>query len=160
MADGVNRAILIGNLGKDPEVSYTQGGTALCKFPLATGETFTNNSGERQEKTEWHNIIVWGRQGENVAKFLSKGRQVFIEGKIQTRNWEDEKSGQRRYMTEIVAQRVMFLGKGEGGGSGRSGPGQGGYGQEQEPSGYDSGAGGADNSSGPSFGPDDDDIPF
>ncbi len=152
MADGVNKVILVGNLGKDPEVGYTQSGTALCKFSLATGESYVNNAGERQDKTEWHNIIVWGKQGENVGKYLSKGRQVYIEGKIQTRSWDDEKTGQKKYMTEINAQRVVFLsGRSEGGGDG---------------GGYDKGGGGQDQgvevqgSGGSGIGPDDDDIPF
>ena len=145
MADGLNKAILIGNLGRDPEVSYTQSGTARCKFPLATGESYVNNAGERQERTEWHNIIVWGKQAETVGKYLQKGRQVYVEGRIQTRSWDDEKTGQKRYMTEINAQRVLFL-SGSGGGGGPSGGGGG-------PSG---GGGGYD----PGFGPADDDIPF
>ncbi|MBN2343302.1 MAG: single-stranded DNA-binding protein [Deltaproteobacteria bacterium] len=155
MADGVNRVILVGNLGKDPEISYTQGGTARCRFPLATGETFNNKSGERQERTEWHNIVVWGKQGENVGKFLSKGRQVYIEGSLRTRSWDDEKSGQKKYMTEVNAQRVVFLGgKGDGPsqGSGGSGGG-GGYGGGGE----NFGGGGFEGP--PNFG-DDDDIPF
>ena len=161
MADGVNKVILVGNLGKDPEVSYTQSGTARCRFPLATGETFTDTAGNRQDKTEWHNIVVWGKQGENVGKFLAKGRQVYIEGKIQTRSWDDEKSGQKRYMTEINAQRVVFLGGGRGegqqGGGGGSGGGGGGRGEAPQGGGdYDQGGGGG----GPGFGPSDDDIPF
>jgi single-strand DNA-binding protein len=152
MADGVNKVILVGNLGKDPEVGYTQSGTALCKFSLATGESYVNNAGERQDKTEWHNIIVWGKQGENVGKYLSKGRQVYIEGKIQTRSWDDEKTGQKKYMTEINAQRVVFLGgRSEGGGDG-GGYDKGGGGQAQ--------GGGVKGSGGSGIGPDDDDIPF
>jgi len=159
MADGVNKVILVGNLGKDPEVSFTQSGTARCRFPLATGETFVNNAGERQDKTEWHNIVVWGKQGENVGKFLSKGRQVYIEGKIQTRSWDDEKTGQKRYMTEINAQRVVFLGGGRGEGPGADGGGPRGGGHSGGGGGgdYDHG-GGFDG--GPSFGGGDDDIPF
>jgi single-strand DNA-binding protein len=154
MAEGVNRAILIGNLGKDPEVSYTQSGTARCRFPLATGESYTNNAGERVDRTEWHNIIVWGKQGETVGKYLQKGRQVYVEGRIQTRSWDDEKTGQKRYMTEINAQRVIFLGgRGEGGGQGG---GQGG-GPSAAPS---SPPGGSSGGPGPGYGPDDDDIPF
>ena len=110
MADGVNKAILVGNLGRDPEVSYTQSGTARCRFPLATGDSYTNNAGERVDKTEWHNIVVWGKQAETVGKYLAKGRQVFVEGRIQTRSWDDEKTGQKRYMTEINANRVFFRG--------------------------------------------------
>ena len=147
MADGVNKAILVGNLGRDPEVSYTQNGTARCRFPLATGESYTNNAGERIDRTEWHNIVVWGKQAETVGKYLQKGRQVFVEGRIQTRSWDDEKTGQKRYMTEINAQRVIFLG---GRGDGGSGP--------PAQSGGQSGGGGYDQ--GPTFGPDDDDIPF
>lgn len=145
MADGVNKVILVGNLGKDPEVSYTQSGTARCRFSLATGER--RKVGESwEDHTEWHNIIVWGKQGENVGKFLSKGRQVYIEGKIQTRSWDDEKTGQKKYMTEINAQRVVFLGSRDQSGGGGGGGGGGGY--EKGGSG------------GPGFGPDDDDIPF
>lgn len=150
MADGVNKAILVGNLGRDPEVSYTQGGTARCRFPLATGESYTNNAGERIDRTEWHNIVVWGKQAETVGKYLQKGRQVFVEGRIQTRSWDDEKTGQKRYMTEINAQRVIFLGgRGDGGGGGGGGPS--GPPAAKPDGGYDQG---------PSFGPDDDDIPF
>jgi single-strand DNA-binding protein len=158
MADGVNKVILVGNLGKDPEVSYTQSGTARCRFPIATSESYTDNSGNRQDKTEWHNIVVWGKQGENVGKFLSKGRQVYIEGKIQTRSWDDEKSGQKRYMTEINAQRVVFLGGGRGEGSGGGG-GEGGH----RGGGGGGGGGGEDHGGydgGPGFGPGEDDIPF
>ncbi len=152
MADGINKVILLGNLGKDPELSYTQSGTARCKFPLATGETFTNNAGERQERTEWHNIVVWGKQAESVGKYLQKGRQVFVEGRIQTRSWDDEKTGQKRYMTEINAQRVVFVGgRGDGGGGrGDGGGGGGGGGGYHEP----------DPAGDPGLGPSDDDIPF
>ena len=120
MAEGVNKAILVGNLGRDPELSYTQSGTARCKFSLATSESYTNNAGERQDRTEWHNIVVWGKQAETVSKFLQKGRQVFIEGRIQTRSYDD-KDGNRKYMTEINANKIVFLGS-RGGGDGR-GPG-------------------------------------
>jgi single-strand DNA-binding protein len=155
MADGVNKVILVGNLGKDPEISYTQGGTARCRFPLATGESYANAAGERQEKTEWHNVVVWGKQGENVAKYLSKGRQVYIEGRLRTRSWDDEKSGQKRYMTEVNAQKVVFLGgRSEGGSAPASaGPSGGGFNGPGE----NSGGGGYD---GPANFGDDDDIPF
>ncbi|MBN2528774.1 MAG: single-stranded DNA-binding protein [Deltaproteobacteria bacterium] len=159
MADGVNKVILVGNLGKDPEVSYTQGGTARCRFPVATGESYQSNTGERQERTEWHNVVVWGKQGENVGKFLSKGRQVYIEGRLRTRSWDDEKTGQKRYMTEVNAQKVVFLGgRTEGG----SGPSQGGHsGGGGFPGGGNDGGGfnGGGYDGPPSFG-DDDDIPF
>ena len=159
MADGVNRVILVGNLGKDPEVSYTQSGTARCRFPLATGESYVSKTGERQDRTEWHNVIVWGKQGENVGKYLSKGRQVYIEGSLRTRSWDDEKTGQKKYMTEVNAQRVVFLG-GRGDGPGAGGPSQsggGGYSGPPESSGGGTGGGGYDGP--PAFG-DDDDIPF
>lgn len=156
----VNKAILIGRLGKDPELTYTQAGTARCKFSMATSEVYTDHSGDRQEKTEWHNIIVWGKQAESAGKYLQKGREVYVEGKIETRSWEDEKTGQKKWMTEIKAQRVVFLGsKSDGQGSGnRDGGGyQGGGG---------GGGGGGNQGDGhpPSTpqgpGPDDDDIPF
>lgn len=144
MADGVNKIILVGNLGKDPEVSYTQSGTARCRFSLATGESYKNSSGERVDKTEWHNVIVWGKQGENVGKFLSKGRQVYIEGKITTRSWDDQKTGEKKYMTEINAQSVMFLGGrgdtgSQGGGQDRQrGETEQGNSQDNKSGGYDS----------------------
>ena len=126
MAEGVNKAILVGNLGKDPELSYTQSGTARCRFPIATTESYTNNAGERQERTEWHNIVVWGKLAETVSKFLQKGRQVFVEGRIQNRSYDD-KEGNKRYISEINAIKVTFLGGRSGGmdraESGYNGPG-------------------------------------
>jgi len=110
---GVNKAILVGNLGRDPELRYTQGGQPVVNFPLATSESWTDKSGEKQERTEWHRIVVWGKVGENCAQYLSKGRTVYVEGRIQTREWED-KEGQKRYTTEINAQTVQFLGGGQG----------------------------------------------
>lgn len=153
----VNRAILIGRLGKDPELTYTQSGTARCKFSMATSEVYYDHSNERQEKTEWHNVIVWGKQAESAGKYLEKGREVYVEGKIETRSWEDEKTGQKRWMTEIKAQRVVFLGggKGDSQGGGRKGGESGG--------GYDGGRdddGGYPPSTPQGPGPDDDDIPF
>jgi single-strand DNA-binding protein len=161
----MNKAILIGRLGKDPDLSYTQSGTPRCRFSIATSEKFTDNSGHRQERTEWHNIVVWGKQGEVCAKYLAKGRMVGIEGKIQTRSWDDQQTGQKKYMTEINGERVHFLpgGQQQGGGGGYGGGGGGGshqgggsnsgqQGGGGEPQGG-SGGGGYD-------GPDDDDIPF
>ena len=112
----VNKVILVGNLGKDPEIRFTGAGRAVCKFPLATTTSWNDNDGNRQERTEWHNIIVWGKQGENCGKFLSKGRQVFVEGEIRNRSYDD-KDGNKRYITEIVAQNVRFLGGGGRGGA-------------------------------------------
>jgi len=106
---GVNKVILIGNLGRDPELRYTQNGQAVANFTLATTENWTDKSGERVERTEWHRIVVWGRTGEMCAQYLSKGRTVYVEGRIQTREWED-KEGQKRKTTEINAQTVQFLG--------------------------------------------------
>ncbi len=114
----VNKVILIGNLGKDPELRYTPGGQAVASFPLATSEKWRDKEGVMQDNTEWHNIVVWGRQAETAKEYLAKGRQVYIEGRIQTRSWED-KDGNKRYTTEIVALRVQFLGsRGSGGGGG------------------------------------------
>jgi single-strand DNA-binding protein len=105
----VNKVILIGNLGADPELRYTNTGTAVANFRIATNEVWTDKNGERQERTEWHQIVVWGKQGENCGKYLKKGRPVFVEGRLQTRSWEDQ-SGNKRYTTEVVAQAVQFLG--------------------------------------------------
>ena len=116
MAGSVNKVILVGNLGRDPEVRHTQDGKPIVNLSLATSETWRDrNTGERKEKTEWHRVIVWSKQAENCAKYLSKGRTVFIEGRLQTRSWDDQQSGQKRYATEIVAQTVQFLGGGNAG---------------------------------------------
>ncbi|TMA35543.1 MAG: single-stranded DNA-binding protein [Deltaproteobacteria bacterium] len=118
----VNKVILIGNLGRDPELRYTQGGQAVANFTLATNERFSTKDGDKQERTEWHRIVAWGRTGELCAQYLSKGRSVYLEGRLQTREWED-KEGQKRRTTEIVAQTVQFLGgRGEGGPGGPSSP--------------------------------------
>jgi single-strand DNA-binding protein len=115
MANGINRVTLVGNLGADPELRHTAGGASVCNFSIATNESWTDKAGQKQERTEWHRIIVWGRMGEACSKHLSKGRQVYVEGRIQTRKWED-RDGVTRYATEIVAQHVQFLGGGNGGG--------------------------------------------
>lgn len=117
----VNKAIIIGNLGRDPELRFTPSGQAVAKFPVATTERWTDQQGQRQEKTEWHNIVVWGKQAEACGQYLAKGRQVFVEGRITTRSWDD-KEGNKHYMTEIVARDVRFL----GGAGGAAGPGTGG----------------------------------
>jgi single-strand DNA-binding protein len=116
----VNKVILIGNLGRDPELRYTQGGQAVANFSMATTERFSGRDGTPQERTEWHRIVVWGKQAETCAQYLSKGRSVYIEGRLQTREWED-REGQKRYTTEITAQRVQFLGPREGGSGGGGG---------------------------------------
>jgi single-strand DNA-binding protein len=121
MAGGVNKVILIGNLGKDPEVRYTPDGRAVANFNIATSESWTDKAtNEKKEKTEWHRIVVWGKTAENCAEYLSKGRQVYIEGRLQTREWTN-KEGQKQYTTEVVANPVggvVFLGGGAGGGRG------------------------------------------
>ena len=109
MAANLNKAMIIGNLGVDPEVRYTQSGTAVCNLRIATHERWTSKDGEPGERTEWHNVVVFGKTAENCGNYLSKGRAVYIEGRLQTRKWED-KDGQDRYTTEIVANTVQFLG--------------------------------------------------
>jgi len=122
MARGsVNKAILLGNLGVDPEIRTTSGGQNVANFRIATNRTFTDKSGQRQEQTEWHNIVVWGRLAEIAEQYLKKGDSVYIEGRIQTRSWEDQ-NGQQRWTTEIVAQEMTMLG-GAGGGQGGGGGG-------------------------------------
>lgn len=108
---GVNKAIIIGRLGQDPELKQTGGGQAVCTLNVATSENWTDRDGNRQERTEWHRIVIWGKQAENAAKYLAKGRQVYIEGRLQTRSWETQE-GQKRYTTEIVASTVQFLSSG------------------------------------------------
>ncbi|MAI26208.1 MAG: single-stranded DNA-binding protein [Myxococcota bacterium] len=108
---GVNKVILLGNLGRDPELRYTQSGQAVANFTLATSENWNDKSGERVEKTEWHRVVVWGKVAELCSQYLSKGRSVYLEGRIQTREWED-KEGQKRFTTEVNAQTVQFLGSG------------------------------------------------
>jgi len=116
----VNKVILVGNLGKKPELRYTPGGQAVANFTLATNERFGGKDGQpAQERTEWHRIVVWGRTAENCGQYLDKGRQVYIEGRLQTREWQD-KEGQKRQTTEVVATTVQFLG-GKGGDGGMGG---------------------------------------
>ena len=108
----MNKVILIGNLGADPELKYAQSGTAVCNFSLATTEKYTDKSGEKQEETEWHRIVAWGRLAEICGEYLSKGKKVVIEGKIRTREWAD-KDEKKRYTTEIIARQMIMLGAGE-----------------------------------------------
>ncbi len=163
MAASVNKVILLGNLGADPETRYGQSGSAITNFRLATNERFTDRSGQAQERTEWHRVVTFGKLAEICRDYLAKGRTVYVEGRIQTRSWDD-KEGQKRYSTEIVAQTVQFL----GGGGGRAQGGGGGGGAR--PSGGKPAQGGDDY--GPPDGPDggydpgapppisDDDVPF
>lgn len=181
---GLNKVMLIGNLGRDPEIRYSPQGLAVVNFTLATNEQWTDkNTGERQERTEWHRIVVFGKQAETCEKYLSKGKQIYLEGRLQTRSWEKE--GQTQYTTEIVVSNFVFLGSRDGGG--QSGPGGSGYqggGYQQNQAAPSGGGGGytpnpapapnrpgpnSDNFQGPAQpgmpdGPDqtipDDDIPF
>jgi single-strand DNA-binding protein len=165
---GVNKVILVGNLGKDPEVRYTPGGQAVANFTIATNENWTDKQGQKQERTEWHRIVVWGKAAELCGEYLSKGRQVYIEGRLQTREWNN-KEGVKQYTTEVVANPaggVVFLSGGERGASGGAGRGRpGGGGQDDygaPPPGMDegpSGGGGGGGSGGASKGGEDD-IPF
>lgn len=114
----VNKAILIGHLGQDPELRYTPGGKAVCSFSLATTERWTGQDGQKNESTTWHNIVAWGRQAEVIKEYLSKGRQVYIEGRIDNRSYED-KEGVKKYRSEVVVQNFQFLGsRGDSGGGG------------------------------------------
>jgi len=159
MARGVNKAILVGNLGRDPEVRYSPSGAAVANVSIATTDTWKDkNTGEQQERTEWHRVVFFGRLAEIVGEYLKKGSQVYIEGRMQTRKWQD-KEGNDRFTTEVVANDMQMLG-GRGGGSG------GGHAEDyNQDKGYASssgsggGGGGSSSSSGPSddF---DDDIPF
>ncbi|HLB05873.1 MAG TPA: single-stranded DNA-binding protein [Thermodesulfobacteriota bacterium] len=115
---GVNKVILLGRLGADPEVRYTSGGTAVAKFNLATSETYKDKDGSKQEKTEWHRVVAFGKLGEICGEYLSKGKQVYVEGKLQTRSWED-KDGNKKYTTEVNVNNMVMLGSGEGGGGGK-----------------------------------------
>lgn len=161
MAEGLNRVMLLGNLGADPELKVTQGGQAVLKLRLATTESYLDKNNARQDRTEWHSITIWGRRGEGLAKILHKGDRLFIEGRIQTSSYE--KNGEKRYSTEIVASNVIL-----GGGSGGAGRGRG----EGAPAGGRTGSGAweAPKGSGGSWdapppaddyaAPADDDIPF
>ena len=144
----LNKVMLIGNLGKDPEVRYTAAGTAVASFSLATSEKYKNKSGEWEEKTEWHNVTLWARLAEIAGEYLAKGKTVYIEGRLQTRKWQD-RDGKDRYTTEIVGEKMQMLsGKGEGGGGRQGGGRSENQGQSQETA-YEE----------PTFNPDDD-IPF
>ena len=153
----VNKVILVGRLGKDPETKFTTGGQALATFTMATDSSYKDRNGERQKKTEWHRIKVWGKLAEIVQQYLKKGSLVFIEGRIETREWQD-KEGQKRYTTEIVANEMRMLGgRGEGMAAG-AGAGAGASRSDE----FDQGVGHADEPMGGSSGPEisDEDIPF
>lgn len=115
---GINKVILLGHLGKDPELKYTPQGTPVAKFSLATSDRFKDKDGNWQDRTEWHNITAWGRTAEIAGEYLKKGRQVYIEGALRTHSWDDKQTGQKKYMTEVVVNDLVLLGGGrsEGGG--------------------------------------------
>jgi single-strand DNA-binding protein len=122
MAKSVNKVILIGNLGKDPELRYTPSGTAVASFSLATNERYKDKEGNWQDRTEWHKIVAWQRLAEIAGEYLKKGRTCYIEGRLQTRSWDDKESGQKKYSTEIVASDLVLLGgQGQGQGQGQGG---------------------------------------
>jgi single-strand DNA-binding protein len=149
MGKSINKVILVGRLGRDPEMKYTSGGTPFCRFSIATDDNWTDKgSGEKQERTEWHSIVVWDRLAEICNQYLTKGRLVYIEGSLQTREWDD-KEGVKRKTTEVRARDMVMLG---GGGSGGEGGGM--------PSRPDSGSGPASSSGGGGSAITDDDIPF
>jgi single-strand DNA-binding protein len=162
----VNKVILVGNLGRDPEVRYSPNGAAICNITLATSRNWKDReSGERREETEWHRVVLYNRLAEIAGEYLKKGRSVYIEGRLQTRKWQD-KEGQDRWTTEIVADQMQMLG-GRDGGEGGGGGGGGGYGGRSGGSGgggrgEQGGGGGGGRSSSPASGFDDldDDIPF
>ena len=111
----VNKVILVGNLGRDAELRYTPGGAAVATINMATTEVWNDKGGQRQEKTEWHRVVLWGKSAESLTEYLTKGKQIYVEGRLQTRQWDD-KDGNKRYTTEIKADRITLLGGGGGGG--------------------------------------------
>jgi len=156
MAEGLNRVILLGNLGADPELRMTGGGTAVLKLRLATSESYLDRNKQRQERTEWHRVVVWGRRAEGLGKVLGKGDRILVEGSLRTSSYDD-KEGNKRYTTEVIANNIVLSGGGRGGGGGGGG---GSMGAEQsappaggayDESDYGGGGGGI---------PDDDEIPF
>jgi single-strand DNA-binding protein len=152
----LNKVMLIGNLGKDPEVRYTQGGQAVANLRIATSRSWTDKqSGQRKEETEWHDVEVWGKQAEQCGEYLSKGRQVYVEGRLKTDKWQDKQSGQDRSKVKVVAETVRFLG-GRGGGGGGGGGGRAPAEEGPPPGGLDEG----DVGNGGGGGPGGDDIPF
>jgi len=120
MPKSVNKVILLGNLGKDPEVKFTPSGTAVAKFSVATSYRFKDKNEQWQDQTEWHNVVAWARLAEIAGEYLKKGNKVYIEGRLQTHSWEDKQTNQKKYMTEIIANDLVLLGgRGEGGESTR-----------------------------------------
>lgn len=162
MAEGLNKVLLLGNLGADPELRMTPGGAAVLKLRLATSETYLDKNKQRQERTEWHNVVIWGRRAEALSRILTKGSRLFVEGGLRSSSYDD-RDGNKRYRTEIVASNVLLQGRASGGGS---------RDQAESPAGYDAGPSEHDYEAPASRGnaepsydpqpamPDDDDIPF
>jgi single-strand DNA-binding protein len=166
MAEGLNRVLLLGNLGADPELRVTSGGQSVLKLRLATSETYLDKNRVRQERTEWHSVVVWGKRAEALSKFLTKGSRLFIEGGLRTSSYDD-KEGNKRYRTEIVANNIILAGSGGGGGGARGGGGGGGGGggarggdDYDAPTGGGGGYDDQDYGGGGGGGGGDDDIPF
>ena len=163
MAEGLNRVMLLGNLGADPELRMTSGGQAVLKLRLATAETYLDRNRNRQERTEWHSVVVWGKRAEALGKILSKGSRLFVEGSLRTSSYDD-RDGNKRYKTEIVANNIILSGRGGGGGGGDFAGG--GAARDSGGGGRDQYGGGEQDDfeprDGGGFGapPDDDDIPF
>jgi single-strand DNA-binding protein len=152
----VNKVILVGNLGRDAELRYTPGGAAVATLNMATTEIWNDKQGQRQEKTEWHRVVLWGKSAESLTEYLTKGKQIYVEGRLQTRQWDD-KDGNKRYTTEIRGDRIVLL----GGGGGRGAGGGGGYGGASRGAGTDEMGGGGHGAEAPPSEPlTDDDIPF
>src|SRR5690349_17012970 len=154
MADGLNRVMLLGNLGADPELRFTQGGQAVLNMRLATTESYLDKDKVRRERTDWHNVVVWGKRGEALGKILTKGSNIFVEGSIRTSSYDD-REGNKRYKTEIIANNVLLTGRGEGGpprGRPQGGPPAEAPPQQDDYAGDYGGGGGGGGS--------DDDIPF
>lgn len=165
MAKSLNKAMLIGNLGKDPEVRYTPGGDPVATFTLATNEAWKDKEGNLQERTEWHNIVAWKRLAEFCGEWLKKGRKVYVEGRIQTRSYEDKNTGQKKTFTEIVSDNIIVLDSrpaGEGGPQSYSQP-SGGYQRRSTPTaneGSDTNGSTGGASGKPEGGGQDEDLPF
>lgn len=158
MAEGLNRVMLLGNLGADPELRVTSGGQSVLKLRIATSETYLDKNRVRQERTEWHSVVIWGKRAEALGKFLTKGSRLFVEGALRTSSYDD-KEGNKRYRTEVVANNVILAGGGNRGGGAGGGAGGAGGGRSDD---YDRGDGGgySDQDYGAGGGGSDDDIPF
>jgi single-strand DNA-binding protein len=147
----VNKVILVGNLGRDAEMRFTPGGAAVATLNLATTEVWNDKGGQKQEKTEWHRVVLWGKTAESLNEYLTKGKQIYVEGRLQTRKWQD-KDGQDKYTTEIRGDRIVLLGGGGGGGGGAR--------QQNRGSGAGASSGSDDHMGEPVSELTDDDIPF